>query len=74
MWLHSGGDCGRLCGERTVVGATCIVVVIVEGDVVKVVSAFIVVVIVGGDCDRWCIVVVIVGGDVANAVGGAWWW
>ena len=29
------------------------------------------VVIVGGDCGRWCIVVVIVGGDVMNGVGGA---
>ena len=29
------------------------------------------VVIVGGECGRWCIVVVIVGGNVVNVVSGA---
>ena len=66
--VHSGGDCGRWCGEG---GWWCIAVVIVGGDCGW---WCMVVVIVGGECGWWCIVMVIVGGDVVNVVGGAWWW
>ena len=62
--LHSGGDCGRLCGKC---GWWCIVVVIVGGDCCW---WCMVVVIVGGDRGWCCIVVVIVRGFVVIVVGG----